>query len=367
MTRFLVGTRKGLFRVEKQSHGQWAIVESWFLGEPVPMVLAQKQGEDILACLDLGHFGNKMRRTRDGGATWKEETVPSYPEQPEGQKEIDPVRGLEVPWSVKLLWSLAASPDGTLWCGTIPGGLFRSEDDGATWSLVESLWHDERRKKWSGGGYDFAGIHSILIHPENPQQITVGVSVGGVWQSQDGGASWEVIGEGLRAEYMPPEMAHDLEAQDPHVIVSCAAAPEQLWMQHHNGIFRSHDWGRTWTEFHDVKPAVFGFAVAVHPKDPDTAWFVPAVKDEQRIPAEARPVVTRTQDGGKSFSILSQGLPEPPAYDLVFRHALDINGDGSILAFGSTTGSLWISEDQGESWQVVSEHLPPIYCVRADQ
>ena len=274
------------------------------------------------------------------------------------------MRGLDLPWSTQLIWALEAGAADELWCGVIPGGLFRSTDDGDSWTLIRSLWDDPRRQKWMGGGYDFAGIHSILVDPRDPAHVTVGVSVGGVWTTQDNGTSWQLIGTGLRNAYMPPELADDPIAQDPHRIVHCPAHPERIWMQHHNGIFRSDDAGESWQELVDVPPSTFGFAVVVHPNDPDTAWFVPAIKDEQRIPVDARLVVTRTRDGGRHFDILSQGLPQEPAYDLVYRHGLDIAPNGEQLAFGSTTGSLWVSEDQGDSWQCVSNHLPPITCVR---
>ena len=173
-----------------------------------------------------------------------------------------------------------------------------------------------------------------------------------------------MIGAGLRAAYVPPEMADDPVSQDVHSIAHCRANPDRMWMQHHNGIFRSDDSGGNWQELNDVPPSNFGFAVVAHPTDPDAAWFVPAAKDEQRIPVDGRLVVTRTRDGGQHFDVLHQGLPDEPAYDLVYRHALDISGDGERLAFGSTTGSLWVSEDQGDSWQSVSKHLPPVLCVR---
>jgi hypothetical protein len=113
-----------------------------------------------------------------------------------------------------------------------------------------------------------------------------------------------------------------------------------------------------------VRPSGFGFAVAVHPHDADTAWFVPGIKDEHRIPVDGKLVVTRTRDGGRSFEVLDRGLPQEHAYDLVLRHALDVDASGEVLAFGSTTGSLWISENGGDDWQAVSHHLPPIYAVR---
>jgi hypothetical protein len=168
----------------------------------------------------------------------------------------------------------------------------------------------------------------------------------------------------MRAEYAPPEQTHDPIAQDVPCLVQCRAAPERMWVQHHNGIFASSDESQTFTEITGVEPSTFGFAVAVHPSDPDTAWFVPEIKDEKRIPREGKLVVTRTRDGGKSSEVLSKGLPQSHAYDVVYRHALALDETGERLAFGSTTGGLWVSEDQGDSWAYVTHTLPPVYAVR---
>ena len=138
-------------------------------------------------------------------------------------------------------------------------------------------------------------------------------------------------------------------------------------MQHHNGIFRFTDRAASWSEIKNVNPSAFGFAVAVHPRDAETVWLVPALKDEKRYPADGRVVVNRTRDGGKTFETLTTGLPQQHAYDLVYRHALDIDESGEVLAFGSTTGSLWVTENGGDSWQTVSSNLPPIHSVRFGQ
>jgi hypothetical protein len=163
---------------------------------------------------------------------------------------------------------------------------------------------------------------------------------------------------------MPPERKYDQNIQDVHRVVQCAAHPEFLWAQHHNGVFRSADGAASWQEITSIKPSKFGFAVAVHPRDPDMAWFVPAVKDECRVPVDGRLVVARTRNGGKSFEALSHGLPQEHAYDLVYRHGLAVDPSGDRLAMGSTTGGLWVSEDQGDSWSGVSTQLPPVYSVR---
>ena len=168
----------------------------------------------------------------------------------------------------------------------------------------------------------------------------------------------------MYAEFMPPERREDPNIQDVHRLAQCASRPEVFWAQHHNGVFRSTDGAASFQEIKAVTPSKFGFAVAVHPKNPDTAWFVPAVKDECRVPVDAKLVVARTRDGGQSFSVLRKGLPQESAYDLIYRHGLDVDATGNRLAFGSTTGSLWLSEDQGDSWRCLSAHLPPIHCVR---
>jgi photosystem II stability/assembly factor-like uncharacterized protein len=162
---------------------------------------------------------------------------------------------------------------------------------------------------------------------------------------------------------MPPEQAGTREVQDPHRVARCAAAPDTMWTQHHNGIFRSTDAGANWTQ---LKPPGddFGFAVAAHPNDPQTAWFVPGVKDELRMPRDGALAVTRTRDGGQSWETLRDGLPQRDAFDLVYRHGLDVDPTGMQLAMGSTTGALWVSENAGERWQLVNAHLPPIYAVR---
>ncbi len=367
--RFHVATRKGLFTVERGS-ARWSIAHTSFLGDNCTLVLHDPRDGSLVAALDHGHFGVKMHRSRDGGASWKEIAAPTYPPKPEGYVPKMPAQGQPAEWSLKLVWALAAGGHrerGVLWCGTQPGGLFRSEDGGESWALNRPLWDDPRREEWMGGGADSPGIHSICVDPRDPAHLVVAVSCGGVWTTCDAGASWKLAGKGLRAEFMPPERQYDQNVQDVHLVAQCEAQPDAVWAQHHNGIFRSHDAGETFSEIKNVKPSVFGFAVAAHPRDPGTAWFVPAIKDEKRYPPDGRVVVTRTRDAGRSFEVLSQGLPQEHAYDLVYRHALDVDGSGERLAFGSTTGSVWVSEDAGDSWQTVSLNLPPVYAVRFEK
>jgi hypothetical protein len=360
-----LGTRKGLFTISRGAGG-WSVAAVAFAGDNIPMMLADRRDGALYAVLGHGHFGSKLHRSEDGGATWHEIAAPKYPPRPEGEVDLDPVRKTPIEWSLELIWSLeagGAAEPGVLWAGTVPGGVFRSEDGGASWTLLRSLWDHPGRKRWSGGGMDRPGVHSICVDPRDARRVLIAVSCGGVWRTTDGGASWSMGGRGMRAEFMPPDQAHDPGIQDVHRMVASPTRPETLWVQHHNGIFRSTDGAESWTELR-AEPSSFGFAVAVHPREPDTAWFVPAIKDEKRIPVDGRMAVTRTRDGGRSFQTLGRGLPQAWAYDLVYRHGLDVDGSGDRLLVGSTTGNLWVSEDQGDSWQAVANHLPPIYCVR---
>ena len=355
--KILVATRKGLFEFTRRVAGDWASGPIDFIGDPVSMVLRDPRDGTTHAALNLGHFGVKMKRQRQGQKTWEECAAPAYPEAPD----------VENAPSLEQIWELVpggADEPGVLWAGTIPGGLFRSTDGGNSWELNQALWDRPERSKWFGGGYDKPGIHSVCVDPRNSRHITVGVSIGGAWQSVDGGASWALGGKGMNAGYVPSGNADDPNMQDVHRLVQCPAAADTLWVQHHCGMYRSTDGIASWQEITTARPSNFGFAVVVHPRDPNTAWFVPAIKDNCRIPVDGKFVVTRTRDGGSSFDILNSGLPTGQSYDLVYRHGLAIDDSGERLVMGSTTGGLWVSENGGDAWHCISVHLPPVYCVQ---
>ena len=355
--RLYVATRKGFFELTRGGRA-WEVADAQFLGDPVSAVLGDADGA-VYGALDLGHFGAKLWRRGPDGA-WQELAAPAFPPKPPENGE-DPH-----PWSLGKIWVLEpGGVPGRLWAGTMPGGLFRSDDGGQSWSLNEPLWYMPERRRWSGvAGGEQPGINSVLVDPRNPSDIRIGVSTAGVWASADEGRSWRNINRGMYAEYMPPELREEPIAQDVHRLARCVAHPEVVWCQHHNGVFRSRDAGATWHELTAIRPSKFGFAVAAHPRDPQTAWFVPAVKDERRIPVDGKVVVARTRDGGRSFETLRNGLPQHHAYDLVWRHALAVDATGEILAFGSTSGGLWISQDAGDSWNAPEMRLPPIAAVR---
>ena len=350
-----IGTRKGLIKVAQANDQSWSLSPSNFAGEPVTCVLPADSQGVMYAALNLGHFGPKLHRSRDGGRSWEECTAPAFPKS---GKEADEAK------SVNLIWIMEYGANGALLAGTVPAGLFRSNDQGDSWEFLQSLNAVPGSAEWFGGGFDEPGLHSIQVDSRDPQRLTIAISCGGVWYSEDNGSSWVNKAQGMRAEYLPPEQAGNVNSQDPHRLLPCPADQDRLWVQHHNGIFRFDESAGAWQEIENVKPSGFGFALAVHPSDKDTAWFVPAIKDEYRIPVDNRLVVNRTRDGGKSFEALGEGLPQEHSYDLIYRHCLEVDEDGETLMMGSTSGNLWTSSNAGDNWTCLATNLADVYCVR---
>ncbi|MBX3086387.1 MAG: glycosyl hydrolase [Anaerolineae bacterium] len=356
MTTLLLGTRKGLLTYTQTKTG-WEPTKIDFAGSPVSHTMRDPRTNIRWAALDHGHWGSKLWRSMDEGATWEEMTAPAYPE--------GTMRSDGEPATVSYLWLIAPGgkdqPD-RMYVGSEPGGLFQSDDGGCSFKLVESLWnHPTREKWWFGGGRDHPGVCSVVVDPRDSNHILIGISVGGVFETTDGGQHWETRNKGLLACYLPDP--HSEAGHDPHYMVASPSNPDVLWQQNHCGVFRSVDGAKTWQDISQPEQAIrFGFAIAVDAKDENTAWVVPAISDSDRRAVDRALSVCRTEDGGKTWTTLRNGLPQRETYDVVFRHALDINGEQ--LAFGSTTGNLFFSADRGDSWQTIGHHLPPIYSVR---
>ena len=250
---------------------------------------------------------------------------------------------------------------GQLWLGTIPAGLFLSTDNGDSFELNRPLWNQPSRKEqWFGGGFDYPGIDSIIVDPRDSDHIFVGISCAGVFESTDAGKSWEVRNKGLVATFLPDP--HAEIGHDPHMLVACQSNPDYLWQQNHCGIFKSEDGAKTWQDVSQKEgPANFGFAMAVNDENAEQAWVVPAVSDEIRVALNESLVVCRTDDGGKTWNEFRTGLPQQSCFDIVYRHGLDTTENH--VAFGTTTGNLFLSNDYGESWNCINHFLPMIHSV----
>ena len=352
----LLGTRKG-FIAYHFLNGRWQVLNVSFEGIPVSIAFADSRTGTWWACLDHGHWGVKLHRSNDRGITWEETTAPAYPE---GEEIKD---GLTA--TTRYIWAMAHGGQNflsRLWIGTDPGGLFVSEDAGNSFQLIESLWkHPTRKEGWFGGGRDQPGIHSVVVDPRNENHIHVGISCAGVFETIDAGKTWEIRNKGLRAEFLPDPDAET--GHDPHILVAAPTNPDVLWQQNHCGIFRSGDAAKSWQEVSQPQgPANFGFAIAVADDNPDQAWVVPANSDVTRIAINGALCICRTDDGGKSWKDFRKGLPQENCFDIVYRHAMAISGE--TLAFGTTTGNLFFSQDRGESWQTINNYLPMLYSVQ---
>lgn len=383
--RILVGTRKGTFLVTKQK-GRWQARLAGHAGSGVNFVARDPHTGMLWALLGHGHWGAKVSRSTDEGTTWAD--APQQIRYPEGARhylpppptETGPGEGAPTlkPATLLKLWTIAFGPSGRVYVGTIPGGLFVSRDGGQTFELNRGLWDHESRggdlfagpgngtTKWFGtpaAEGEFApGIHSIVTDPRDPNRLWVAVSTAGVFETTDGGKTWRTRNKGLTMDYAP-DPTDEWAGHDPHAVVSCASKPDVLWQQNHCGVFTSDDGGATWRKVsHPHEGVHFGFPVAVDAKDAKTAWLVPGKADVQRMAIDGALFVARTTDGGATWRQLRRGLPQEGAYDVVLRHCLDHAGD--LLAFGSTTGNLYVSEDRGDSWHTVANNLPPVYSVR---
>ncbi len=388
--RILVGTRKGTFIVEKQG-GAWRPRLAGHAGGGVNLVARDPHTGRIWALLGFGHWGAKLSISDDEGATFTD--AKTQIKFPEGARYIgqdmyeDASSDFGIGWkiitrpaTVLKLWGIGFGAGGRVYVGTIPGGLFVSQDGGASFELNRPLWNHEsrggdlfgsegkdvkRETKWFGtpaSEGEFApGIHSIVVDPRDPDRVLVGVSTAGVIETRDGGKSWHAANKGMRLEHTPEPDAE--WGHDTHLIDQCEGDPDHVWQQNHVGIYYSADGARSWTKVSKPDEGVhFGFPVTAHAKDGRTAWVVPARSDQQRMAIDGALFVARTEDGGQSWRKLHRGLPQEHAYDVVLRHSL-ANKDGAV-AFGSTTGNLYVSEDGGEGWTAAANNLPPIYSVR---
>ncbi len=361
----LVGTRKGVFILRSNaSRESWSVEGPAFLGHIAQhVVLDPRDRTRMLLAVSTGHLGPTVFASNDLGVTWTEASKPPAFRAGEPLK-----RSLS---AVFWLTPGHASQPGVWFAGGSPQGMFRSEDHGDTWAPFDG-WNDHPSwAEWAEwpeqNTPDGSMLHSINIDPRDPAHMYLGLSSGGVFETTDAGANWAPLNYATPSPLNPdPDQAF---GQDPHCLRMHPLQPDRLYQQNHCGIYRIDRPGTRWTRIGDNMPneiGDIGFPIELHPRDPDTAWVFPMDGTDvwPRTSPDGRPAAYVTRDGGNTWTRGDQGLPER-AWFTVKRQAMttDDHLDSIGVYFGTTSGEIWASLDEGTSWRCIAAHLPEIYSV----
>ncbi|MGQ0625069.1 MAG: WD40/YVTN/BNR-like repeat-containing protein [Sporichthyaceae bacterium] len=356
-TLVAIGTAKGLFLAfSDDDRHNWRLEGPHFgMGEVYAAAIDTRCGEtNLLAGYLNFHWGPSVVRSGDLGQTW-DDTDAGAVRFPEGTGA-----------AVERIWFLTPAPadqPGVVYAGTEPSALWRSTDNGASFTLVHGLWDHPHRKDWFPGGGGQA-IHTVLPHPSDPNDLLVAMSTGGVYRSTDGGASWNPANLGITTPFLPGEEKE--WGQCVHKVARHPERPDQLFAQNHGGVFRSDDHGKRWVPIHAGLPGDFGFPIVAHPNRPGSVFVYPLEADISRLPPERKARVYRTDDAGASWIDCSAGLPETPNYGSVLRDAMCADDAPSAgVYFGNRNGEVFASRDGGDNWMTLATHLPAVLCVRA--
>ncbi|MGE0452134.1 MAG: glycosyl hydrolase [Vicinamibacteria bacterium] len=360
----LVATRKGAWIYHGDpSRRKWRADGPHFLGHIVNhVVLDPRDGRTLLAAAKTGHLGPTVFRSTDFGRKWKEAARPPAFAKAENGRAVD-----------HTFWLTPghASEPGVWYAGTSPQGLFRSEDGGVTWTPFSPINDDPQYRKWMGsvqdGTPDGPKLHSIIVDPRDPAHLYFGMSGGGVHESKDGGRTFAPLVGGMEVvEGFDPK---DVTFHDPHCVRLCPSNPDRLYQQNHCGIYRIDRPSDSWVRVGRSMPkrvGDVGFPLLVHPRDADTVWVLPmdGTSVWPRTSPDGKPCVYVTRNGGRSWRRLDKGMPAREAWWTVKRQAMAADGRDPVgLYFGTTSGELWASRDEGGRWACVARHLPEIYAV----
>jgi photosystem II stability/assembly factor-like uncharacterized protein len=353
MVRILVGTRKGLFvLVSGDERRDWEIDGQHLQGWEVFHAVQDPRDGAFYAATNSFVYGATVHRSTDLGETWTRAEEIGLPED-SGLK-------LEKTWHVE---PGREGENGRLWLGGAPGVLFRSEDAGSTWKVVDGLLKHETRNQWNPGAGGMC-CHSIQLDPMTADRMYVGISAAGVFRSEDGGESWTPANQGTAAEFLPdpyPDVG-----QCVHKVLVHPQRPDRLWQQNHCGVYRSDDRGQSWERLDgNGLPSGFGFPIALDPRDPDVAYVVPEYGAENRVTVDGKLGIYRTRDAGASWERAIDGLPDQ-AWASVMREGLSFDRlDPFGVYLGTQSGSIFVSTDGGESWKETASQLPTILSVEA--
>lgn len=352
----LVGTMKGAFVLHSdESRKKWKVDGPHFRGFAIYAMLHDiRNGRNrTFVGANNSFIGSALRTSDDFGSTWTE------PERYTIKFPEDSDRALKQIWQI--IPGRASEPD-VMYCGVEPAALFESRDGGETWKPNRGLLNHEHQPRWQPGAGGLC-LHTIVLDPKNPKRMLIAISAAGVYRTDDGGKTWKARNVGVRAEFLPdkyPEFG-----QCVHKVVQHPSKPERLFLQNHWGLYRSDDWGDSWTDIANGVPSDFGFAMQMHPKDPDTVYIVPLESDMFRCTPDAKLRVYRTTDAGASWEPLTEGLPQKNAYETVLRDAMTADSmDDAGIYFGTRSGKLFGSTDDGATWREIADSLPPVVCVK---
>jgi photosystem II stability/assembly factor-like uncharacterized protein len=353
VTELLVGTKKGLFALEGEPGAPFEVTGRAFAGDPVEFAIRDPRSGRLLVSVTSPFYGPKLWIADDAGEEWVQ------------------ADGLELPGdgltALERIWTIAPGVDeDTVYAGGDPGVLFVSRDRGATFELNRALWEQPTRERWQPGAGGLC-LHSIVPWPGEPDRLAVAISAAGVWLTDDGGESWSRGNEGLEPRYLPEDAPDDEIALCVHRLRRAASRPERIFMQFHGGVYRSDDAGATWHDIAAGLPSDFGFPLAVDPGDADSAYVIPLAADTDRVTPGGRVRVYETRDAGVTWTPRGDGLPSEDAYLTVLRGAMDQRGAGESLElyFGATSGDVFGSGDAGATWFEVASRLPPVFSVTA--
>ena len=360
-TILLVGTRKGLLIARSTDDRRtWSTDDFQFKNQEVYSVAADLRRDTprILAGVGTGHWGPLLTYSDDLGASWSE------PEEP----PIGFPAGSDA--AVARVWQIQPSTDmepDVVYAGVEPHALFRSEDGGKHFALVEGLWEHPDRPEWMPGGGG-ACLHTVLPHPTDPDDVLVVMSAAGVYRTRDGGSTWSPANRGIQVAHVPEEQQFPVFGQCVHKVAFHPSRPERLYAQNHFGVYRSDDRGDSWTPIESGLPSNFGFSVVVHPHRPETIYVFPLQADGERFPPDAKCRVYRSENAGESWEPLSTGLPQDPYYAAVLRDSMIADAsEPAGIYFGTRLGEVYASRDDGDTWTMVANHLPDILSVRVAQ